>query len=183
MYVWQISRIEWIILHVVAQTAKECSEVVTSTTVSLRMNTSVWWGSHVQAVFVQIVDNCTYSSAHVPKHPPFAWMNEKYKSAVNNKLIAQRFEFEKVIFIQELTQSEYEETHYNMYAIIQPSCLVKERSLTKSTKARRADQSSHSTMKLSYTTNIHNKKMFIRTSPISTFSALLQGLRWSNVAK
>lgn len=60
-YVWQILKIEWIILHVMAHTVNECLEVVKSD--NFTENRLISFDQHAMChlVIVQIVDNFTYS--------------------------------------------------------------------------------------------------------------------------
>ncbi len=66
-HVWQILINEWIILHVMTHTMKECLEVLFRVW-QFHWESSYQFSSasHVNVVIVQIVENCTYSFAHVP---------------------------------------------------------------------------------------------------------------------
>lgn len=74
---------EWIILHVMAQMKKECLEAVKIDS----FTESQLIRFDQQAVIVQTVDNWNRSFAHVTKRVQISWMNLKFKSVVNNKLI------------------------------------------------------------------------------------------------
>lgn len=59
----------------------------------------------------RFVVNCTYSFTHMYQNKAIAWMNEKFYSVVNNRLIVQRFQLDvlkNAFVISELSQCEWE---------------------------------------------------------------------------
>ncbi len=104
MYVWQISIAEWIIFACHAQTMKACLQVndVCIINRSVFISEQKWL---LCRLALDLLHTCT-------KSIQFAWMNEKFLSVVNIKLIVQTCGLNvlrKNFLIWELNQSYWEQ--------------------------------------------------------------------------
>ncbi len=109
VHVWQIVTIERIISACDAQTMKECLWAVKSLTISLSIKLISFDQWAIYKWFLcRFVENCAYSFHTCTE---FAWVNEKFQSVVNDKLIVQRFELnalKNAFLFWELSQSNWE---------------------------------------------------------------------------